>query len=89
MSENIDSYGDLIIENRKKASLTGVSDVESFDEETIVAKSACGDITIKGSGMKINRLSVETGDMTVEGHIDSVAYGAEKTKGSLLERLFK
>lgn len=88
MPEN-NSYGDLIIENRKKVVLTGIKDVESFDEETIVAQSECGEITIKGSEMKINRLSVETGDMTVEGHIDSVAYGAEKEQIGFFGRLFK
>lgn len=88
MPEN-NSYGDLIIENRKKAVLTGIKDVESFDEETIVAQSECGEVTIKGSEMKINRLSVETGDMTVEGHIDSVAYGVEKEQVGFFGRLFR
>lgn len=89
MPESGNNYGDLIIESRKKATLTGITDVESFDEETIIAQSECGEITVRGSGMKISRLSVESGDMLIEGHIDSVSYGTEKTPGGFFGKLFK
>ena len=89
MPESSNNYGDLIIESRKKATLTGITDVESFDEETIIAQSQCGEITVRGSSMKISRLSVESGDMIIEGHIDSVAYGTEKTSGGFFGKLFK
>lgn len=87
MSENT-AVSDVIIENRRKASFTGISDVESFDEEEILASSACGDITIRGSELKICRLSVETGDMIVEGKIDSVSYDDIKTKKGIMGRIF-
>lgn len=87
MSEN--AMHDMIIENRSKVTMTGIIDVESFDEETITAQSECGGITICGHELKISRLSVESGDMTVEGTVDSVVYSAGKTKGGFWGRVFK
>jgi sporulation protein YabP len=87
MPENL--MHDLIIESRKKVTLTGIVDVESFDEETIVARSHCGEICIKGSSLKISRLSVESGDMTVEGQVDSVAYSEARSAGNFLSRVFR
>lgn len=80
---------DLIIESRKKATMTGIVDVESFDEETIVAQSNCGEIYIKGNSLKISRLSVESGDMTVEGQIDSVAYSEGRHTGGFFSKVFR
>lgn len=80
---------DLIIESRKKVTMTGIKDVESFDEETIVAQSECGEIALRGRGLKISRLSVESGDMTVEGEIDSVVYSEGKATGSFWSRVLR
>ncbi len=80
---------DLVIESRKKVTMTGIKDVESFDEETIVAESECGEITLHGKNLKISRLSVESGDMTVEGEIDSVIYSEGRPTGSFFSRVFK
>lgn len=89
MSENfMTSMHDVIIEGRKKATMTGIEDVESFDEETILARSSCGEITLRGHSLKISKLSVESGDMVVEGEIDNVSYGEVKS-GSFLSRVFK
>lgn len=87
MPEN--TMHDLIVESRRKVTMTGINDVESFDEETITAQSGCGEITIHGKGLKISRLSVESGDMTVEGEIDSVIYSEGKATGSFLSRVFR
>ena len=89
MSEIMSGVHDVIMESRKKVTMTGIRDVESFDEETILAKSDCGDLTIKGSQLKISKLSVESGDMVVEGEIDSVSYSQGKPEGGLIGRLFR
>ena len=86
---DITGIHDAVIEGRQKVTMTGIHDVESFDEETILAKSDCGDITIKGKSLKISRLSVETGDMAVEGEIDSLVYSEGRPAGSFLSRLFR
>lgn len=80
---------DIVIENRQRLSATGIQNVDSYEEDCIVAQSECGEIVIKGHGLKISRLSVETGDMTVEGNIDSVGYNAPKVGGSFLSRVFR
>ena len=89
MSESSSVLHDVIIEKREKATMTGIRDVESFDEETILASSDCGDITVRGHGLKISRLSVESGDMVIEGEIDSVVYSKGKAEGSFFSRVFK
>lgn len=87
MPEN--AMHDLVIENRKKVTMTGIIDVESFDEETIIAQSECGEILIKGRNLKISRLSVESGDMSVEGDVDAVSYSEGKLKGNFFARVFR
>lgn len=80
---------DMIIEGRKKVTMTGIKDVESFDEESIVAESECGVVTINGSNLKISRLSVDSGDMVVDGDINSVAYSEGKSAGSFFSKVFR
>lgn len=80
---------DLIVESRKKVTMTGINDVESFDEETIIAQSGCGEISLHGKGLRISRLSVESGDMTVEGEINSVIYSEGRATGSFFAKVFR
>lgn len=89
MSDSLSAMHDVIIESRKKATMTGIRDVESFDEEIVIAKSECGNITVKGSMLKISRLSVESGDMVVEGEIDSLVYSDSKSAAGFFGRIFK
>ena len=87
MPEN--AMHDLIVESRKKVTMTGIKDVESFDEETIIAQSECGEISLRGRGLKISRLSVESGDMVVEGEIDAVVYSEGKSTGGFFSKVFR
>lgn len=81
----------VIMENRRKLSISGVTDVESFDEETIVLSTEAGTLIIKGSALHINKLSLESGEVAVEGEIDALNYSDEETKnhGSILSKLFR
>lgn len=87
MPEN--TVHDLIVESRKKVTMTGINDVESFDEQTIIAQSACGEVCIRGNALKISRLSVESGDMVVEGEIDSLSYSQGRPSGNIFSRVFR
>ncbi len=90
MSENsTPSMHDVVLESRRKATMTGIQDVESFDEETILAKSDCGGIAVHGKNLKISRLSVESGDMVIEGEIDSLVYSENRTAGGFWGRVFR
>lgn len=82
------------LENRNAASLTGVREVVSFDENQVVMDTDMdmGLLTIKGKDLHVSRLTVEKGEMEVEGQIDSLAYSSNeayrKAGQSILARLF-
>ena len=79
-------------ENRNAASLTGVREVVSFDENQVVMDTDMGLLTIKGKDLHVSRLTVEKGEMEVEGQIDSLTYSSNeayrKAGQSILARLF-
>ena len=81
----------VIIENREKIVISGVVDVESFDEKEIFVYTTEGQIVLSGEDFKINRLSVDTGDVEVEGYISELKYtGADKSAGgSIWSKIFK
>lgn len=83
----------LMIDNREKGVLTGILDVISFDENTIVLDTDMGLLTIKGKDLHVSRLTLEKGEIDMEGHMDSFVYssneGYRKSGQSLLARLFK
>lgn len=87
-----ESAQNIILENRKRLSISGTEDVESFDEDSIVLYTELGVLNIKGSDLHINKLSIESGEVVVEGEIDSITYTDEdaKSKGlGFFGRLFK
>ena len=83
----------LIINNREKGSLTGILDVISFDENMIVLDTHMGLLTIKGKVLHVSRLTLEKGEIDLEGRTDSFVYSSNesyrKAGQSLLTRLFK
>ena len=83
----------LVLSNRRTCNLTGVNDVLSFDENEIILETEQGMLMIKGAGLHVNRLTLDKGEVDVDGRIDSFTYseqGAAGGKGeSLLSRLFK
>ena len=52
----------LVLEDRRALTVSGVSDVDSFDELTVIIYTDLGELTVKGEGLHINRLNVETGN---------------------------
>lgn len=79
----------LEIEGREKLSVSGVEDVERFDETGIVMSTTAGVLTVTGEDLHIGQLSLEGGQLRVDGRIDTVSYEESASpKGSLLHRLF-
>ncbi len=72
----------LILEDRNRLSVSGVNDVDSFDEQTIIALTDLGELTIKGEKLHITRLSLEIGELTVEGNIVALAYAETQPKNT-------
>ena len=80
----------IIMEDRKSLSVTGVSDVDSFDEQTITVFTELGELSVRGADLHITKLSVETGELTVDGRIDALIYTQEQPKnGGLFARMFR
>lgn len=80
----------LILENRKVLTVTGVSDVDSFDEQAVVAYTDLGELTIKGQSLHISKLSLETGELTLDGEIDSMIYTENRPRSAgFLSKLFR
>lgn len=89
MSENIINDSNIIIEKRKKLSISGVKDCLSFDEETIVLSTVLGRLTVKGMALHITNFDTNSGDFTAEGKINAVVYTADEKKGGFFDRIFK
>lgn len=74
--------------NRQTLTLTGVNDVDSFNEEEIIAVCSCGELCIKGDLLHIEELNLESGTLSLSGKIVSLTYSEKFTSTSLLKRLF-
>lgn len=70
----------IIMENRKKLTVSGVEDIDSFDEQTIVAVTELGELTIRGWNLHIIRLNLEQSELCVEGEISSLTYTDTRPK---------
>lgn len=79
--------------NREKGSVTGIQDVVAFDENQIILDTDMGLLTVKGKGLHVSRLTLEKGEVDIEGTVDSLAYSSNdstRRQGeSLFARLFK
>lgn len=83
----------MTLSNRRTCNLTGVSDVLSFDVNEIILETDQGMLMIKGKDLHVNRLTLEKGEVDIEGKVDSFTYSEQIGTGnkgeSLLARLFK
>ncbi|MFY9176612.1 MAG: sporulation protein YabP [Caldicoprobacterales bacterium] len=83
----------ILMENRQKVSITGVQDVDSFDESTVLLVTDMGYITLHGADLHISKLNLEEGQLIVEGEIIALQYSDADYiggKGSgILSRIFR
>lgn len=83
----------MVLANRRTCNLTGVNDVLSFDVNEIILETDLGMLMIKGKDLHVNRLTLEKGEVDIEGKVDSFTYSEQAGIGakseSLLTRLFK
>ncbi len=79
----------LQMEGRERMTVTGVEDVVRFDEGCIVMTTCAGSMIVTGTDLHIGKLSLDGGELHVDGRIDSVTYeDGREQRGSLLQRLF-
>ncbi len=81
----------LVMTGREKIVVSGVEDVDSFDDDKVIAYTTEGVMTVKGAEFRINRLNVEAGELEIEGEIDSIEYadGHKSDKGGFLGKIFR
>lgn len=90
MEDSIRVIQNVIIESRKRLNVSGVKQVNSFDEETILLDTALGRMTVKGENMKIESFNTDTGDLTAAGTVHAVVYMAGRDfGGGFISRLFR
>ena len=79
---------DLHLQNRQKLSVSGVQEIESFDENTVVLLTSEGMLVIRGENLQLQALSIEGGQVAVEGLITSLDYEEARKTGGFFRRLF-
>lgn len=80
----------ITLSERSRLTVSGVDSVESFDETSIVMTTTQGTLIITGSGLHIETLSLDGGDLRVEGTVDSLTYEDERDRREgFLSRLFR
>ena len=88
MSEETILEHSVIMQDRKNLSISGVNDVKSFDEETVILLTKIGVLSIKGNDLKINGFSTTSKDINIEGKIYALIYSDEES-GGFFKRLMK
>ena len=87
-----DVIQNVILENRKKLSISGALDVLSFDDQIVILETELGMLTIKGDDLRINKLSIDTTEVVIEGNINNLNYSEKqdkKSSGSFIGKIFK
>lgn len=79
----------LVMEGRSRLSLTGVTDVQNFDEELVTMETCEGVLSVRGEGLHVERLSLENGELVLTGEVQALEYDENApTRGGLLSRIF-
>lgn len=78
----------ITMEERAKLVVTGVEEVLSFDEERIVMRTVLGELTVAGTGLHVGKLSLDTGELSVEGLVNDLSFAEQAASGGLWSRLF-
>ena len=80
----------IIIEDRLKMTVTGVEQVENFNDNTITLMTVNGGMTIKGEGLNISKLNLDDGNVKIDGKVNGVVYTSrDATPKNIMGKLFK
>lgn len=78
----------LTLSERKKLTMNGVTEVVSFEEDAVILKTALGTLVIQGRDLQLKTLSLDGGQVDVEGTVSALIYEEPKRSGGALRRLF-
>ncbi len=81
----------LTLEGRKELAVSGVKEVENFDDRSIFVQTTMGNLNIKGQNLNIKKLDLELGDLEVDGKISALIYSEKNSDSSegFFSKLFK
>lgn len=87
--ENLQLPHKLTLNERKNLTMTGVTEVVSFDDSAVVLRTALGTLEIQGQQLQLKTLSIDGGQVAVDGHISSLYYEEPRPTGSFWRRFAK
>lgn len=76
-SEGIKNEHSFSVKMRKTAHISGVKQVISFDDNSVLLLTECGELLLEGSGLKVDELNVQSGDVAVSGEVSALIYTDE------------
>lgn len=83
-------YHNMVLKDRKYLEISGVKEIEHFDEEEFLIETVQGFMEIAGRELTLDKLDKERGDVLIKGTIDSIKYtSSKKSKESMMSKLFK
>ena len=89
MEEKVKKPHSLQLENRHGLKMTGVTDVEAFDEECVTVYTDYGCLSISGSALHIDELNIKNGVLQISGEVSALVYSSKKSKEKgFLKRVF-
>lgn len=78
----------LTLNERKKLTVTGVTEVVSFEENAVILKTTLGTLVVQGNQLQLKTLSLEGGQVDVDGTVTALIYEEPRSSGGVLRRLF-
>lgn len=81
----------IFVENRNKVTITGVEQVDSFNDNTIILRTVKGGMTIKGEELNVGKLNLDDGNVKVNGIINGIIYNNKDSsqRGNIIGKIFK
>ena len=93
ISQNTNVIQNIVLENREKLSISGVLDVLSFDDQIVILETELGLLTVKGENLRINKLSLDTTEVIIDGEIYNLGYSEKeserKNSSGFFNKLFR
>jgi sporulation protein YabP len=84
--ENIPLPHKLTLSERKSLTVTGVKEVIRFDDTAVVLSTVLGTLEVQGQGLVLKTLSIDGGQVAVEGTVDALYYEDLRQKGGFWSR---
>lgn len=79
----------LTLNERQNLTMTGVTEVISFDDVSVILKTDLGTLVVQGKDLQLKTLSLDGGQVAVDGKVSALIYEEPRQTGNLLQRLFR